>query len=35
LITQADEPALLDYGTGHEAACHHPRNVDDVAAMRP
>jgi oligopeptide transport system ATP-binding protein len=21
------EPALLDYGSGHLAACHHPRNV--------
>jgi oligopeptide transport system ATP-binding protein len=30
-ICSADEPALLDYGTGHEAACHHPRNVDDAA----
>jgi oligopeptide transport system ATP-binding protein len=27
-ICSADEPALLDYGAGHEAACHHPRNVE-------
>jgi oligopeptide transport system ATP-binding protein len=27
-ICSADEPALLDYGDGHEAACHHPRNVE-------
>ena len=26
-ICSADEPALLDYGDQHEAACHHPRNV--------
>jgi oligopeptide transport system ATP-binding protein len=27
-VCSADEPALLDYGDGHEAACHHPRNVE-------
>ncbi|CAN5135311.1 dipeptide ABC transporter ATP-binding protein [soil metagenome] len=26
-ICSAEEPALLDYGDNHEAACHHPRNV--------
>lgn len=26
-ICSADEPALVDYGDRHEAACHHPRNV--------
>lgn len=26
-ICSADEPALVDYGDHHEAACHHPRNV--------
>jgi oligopeptide transport system ATP-binding protein len=29
-ICSADEPALLDYGDRHEAACHHPRNVDEA-----
>jgi oligopeptide transport system ATP-binding protein len=26
-ICSQDEPALVDYGHGHWAACHHPRNV--------
>jgi oligopeptide transport system ATP-binding protein len=26
-VCSADEPALVDYGDYHEAACHHPRNV--------
>jgi oligopeptide transport system ATP-binding protein len=26
-ICSVDEPELLDYGSGHLAACHHPRNV--------
>jgi oligopeptide transport system ATP-binding protein len=26
-ICSADEPELLDYGSGHLASCHHPRNV--------
>ncbi|CAN5613543.1 dipeptide ABC transporter ATP-binding protein [soil metagenome] len=29
-ICSADEPALLDYGDRHEAACHHPRNVASI-----
>ncbi|MBX7431829.1 dipeptide ABC transporter ATP-binding protein [Mycobacterium sp. Y57] len=26
-ICATDEPDLLPYGTGHAAACHHPRNI--------
>jgi oligopeptide transport system ATP-binding protein len=26
-ICSQDEPQLVDYGRGHWAACHHPRNV--------
>ncbi|MET0702192.1 MAG: dipeptide ABC transporter ATP-binding protein [Mycobacterium sp.] len=29
-ICSTDQPALLDYGDRHEAACHHPRNVATV-----
>jgi oligopeptide/dipeptide ABC transporter ATP-binding protein len=28
------EPPLVDYGGGHLAACHHPRNVDAAALAR-
>jgi oligopeptide transport system ATP-binding protein len=28
------EPPLVDYGGGHLAACHHPRNVDEAAPAR-
>jgi oligopeptide transport system ATP-binding protein len=27
-ICSDQEPPLADYGSGHAAACHHPRNVD-------
>ncbi len=32
-ICSAEEPALRDYGEAHEAACHHPQNVGDVARV--
>src|SRR5207244_8054000 len=28
------EPPLVDYGSGHLAACHHPLNVDQAALQR-
>jgi oligopeptide transport system ATP-binding protein len=28
------EPPLVDYGNGHLAACHHPRNVDEATLQR-
>jgi len=28
------EPPLVDYGNGHEAACHHPLNVDKETLAR-
>jgi oligopeptide transport system ATP-binding protein len=28
------EPPLVDYGNGHEAACHHPLNVDKETLER-
>ena len=34
-VCSADEPAMVDYGGGHWAACHHPlgdRKVPAVAA---
>ncbi len=31
-ICSRTEPALVDYGGGHLAACHHPLNVDSPAA---
>ncbi|WP_197376216.1 ABC transporter ATP-binding protein [Mycolicibacterium baixiangningiae] len=34
-VCTVDEPALLDHGTGHLAACHHPRNVDAATALAP
>jgi peptide/nickel transport system ATP-binding protein len=35
-VCAAVEPPLVDYGNGHLAACHHPRNVtaDDLKAAR-
>jgi oligopeptide transport system ATP-binding protein len=27
-VCSEKEPPLADYGSGHAAACHHPRNVD-------
>jgi oligopeptide transport system ATP-binding protein len=36
-ICSQDEPPLVDYGKGHWAACHHPRNVGnrDAPAAAP
>jgi oligopeptide transport system ATP-binding protein len=31
-ICRTVEPPLVDYGGGHVAACHHPRNVHTAAA---
>jgi oligopeptide transport system ATP-binding protein len=31
-ICRTIEPPLVDYGGGHVAACHHPRNVHTAAA---
>jgi oligopeptide transport system ATP-binding protein len=31
-ICRTVEPMLVDYGGGHVAACHHPRNVHTAAA---
>jgi oligopeptide transport system ATP-binding protein len=28
-VCAVDEPELIDFGAGHVAACHHPRNVGD------
>jgi oligopeptide transport system ATP-binding protein len=33
-VCTTDEPALLDYDSGHAAACHHPRNVDEAKPAR-
>ena len=27
-VCKLEEPATVEYGSGHTAACHHPRNVD-------
>jgi len=32
-VCTTDEPALLERASAHVAACHHPRNVDEVAAQ--
>ena len=35
-ICRKVEPPLVDYGNGHLAACHHPRNVTptEIAAVQ-
>ena len=30
-VCTVDEPEMLEHADGHLAACHHPRNVDQVA----
>jgi oligopeptide transport system ATP-binding protein len=33
-VCKTDEPALVEYDSGHAAACHHPLNVDEAAKVR-
>ena len=34
-ICSTEEPALVDHGGGHFAACHHPLNRGNIAATSP
>jgi oligopeptide transport system ATP-binding protein len=32
-VCSTTEPALREYESGHDASCHHPRNVDEPATI--
>ncbi len=34
-VCVTDEPALVEHDSGHVAACHHPRNVDEPSSSAP